>query len=237
MANVVVLNKETHRRLRVHAQPSAVLGDNQRFVPAVVGEFATLALHYPLLFSKEADTGRFYCGAMLGIDADENLFLEEQRDLQFYRPLNLQRGPFYTAGPDLAIDIDHPRLAAGGDTALFDAGGEPSTYLQSIIGLMNDLKVGLDRTRQFIDILLTLKLIEPLTIKANLDDGSKREITGLYTINPDSLKALPDEKVLELFRRGYLQLIYLQLASLNHVATLARKKNAGFLHIERQARG
>jgi len=35
--------------------------------------------------------------------------------------------------------------------------------------------------------------------------------------------------VLDLFRRGYLQLIYLMLASLKHVSALARKKNLSFL--------
>ena len=36
--------------------------------------------------------------------------LQEWRDLDFYRPLGLQRVPFYAAGPDVAIDLDHPRV-------------------------------------------------------------------------------------------------------------------------------
>jgi hypothetical protein len=229
VTNVVVLNSQVHAKLRVHAQPSATLGDNQRFVAIVAGEFAVAALHYPLFFSKDADTGRFYCGAMLGFDANENLLLEEQRGQKIYRPLNLQRGPFYTSGADLAIDLEHARVASSGETALFDERGEASAYLKSVIDLMNDLKIGAERTKQFIDGLLQLKLIEPLSLNVNFDDGSRREITGLYTVNHDGLKALPDAQVLDLFRRGYLQLIYLQLASLSHVSTLARKKNLGFL--------
>ena len=57
-----------------------------------------LVVHYPILFSKDAQTGQFYCGAMLGFDEGENLFLEEWREREFYRPLNLQRGPFFAAG-------------------------------------------------------------------------------------------------------------------------------------------
>jgi SapC len=234
MPNIVVLNNHAHRKLRVHAQPSATLGDNQRFVAVVVGEFSLLAMHCPLFFSKEADTGRFYCGAMLGFDQQENLFLEEHREQKLYRPLNLQRGPFYTSGPDLAIDMEHPRVASSGDQALFDEKQEPSSYLKSIIDLMNDLKVGLDRTRQFIDTLLGLQLIEPLTVKADFDDGSQREIAGLYTVSHDALRSLTDDKVIELFRRGYLQLIYLQLASLAHVSGLARRKNLSFMRRDSQ---
>jgi SapC len=229
MSNIVLLDSQSHRKLRVHAHAAAHYGDDQRFVAVVVNEFHAVALHYPILFSKDADTGQFYCGAMLGFDVGENLFLEEQRALNAYRPLNLQRGPFLTAGSDLAIDLDHPRVAPSGDQELFTEAGEPSNYLHSIMGLMQDLRPGLERTRIFIDTLLGLKLIEPITITARFDDGNNREFTGLYTVNRDQLKQLADAAVLELFRRGYLQLIYLMLASLDHVSSLAQRKNRSFL--------
>lgn len=229
MSNIALLDSQTHRKLRVHASAAARYGDNQRFVAVVVSEFPLLALHYPILFSKDADTGQFYCGAMLGFDAGENLFLEEHRTLTAYRPLNLQRGPFLTSGSDLAIDLDHARVAPSGDQALFTDSGEPSLYLQSIVGLMRDLRPGLERTRIFIQTLLSLELIEPVTIAARFDDGIKRQFTGLYTVNRDQLQELADAAVLDLFRRGYLQLIYLMLASLNHVSSLAQRKNRSFL--------
>jgi hypothetical protein len=229
MSNIVLLDSQSHRKLRVHAQPAAHYGDDQRFVAVVVNEFHVLAMHYPILFSKDADTGQFYCGAMMGFDAGENLFLNDQRTSGTYRPLNLQRGPFLASGRDLAIDLEHPRVAPSGDQALFTEAGEPSGYLQSIMGLMRELRPGLERTRIFIDTLLNLKLIEPIAISARFDDGADREFTGLYTVNRDQLKELADAAVLDLFRRGYLQLIYLMLGSLAHVSALARRKNRSFL--------
>jgi hypothetical protein len=68
-----------------------------------------------------------------------------------------------------------------------------------------------------------------MTISARFDDGVQREFTGLYTVNRDQLKELADGAVLDLFRRGYLQLIYLLLLSLNHVSGLAQRKNRSFL--------
>jgi len=229
VTNVLLLDSQAHRALRVHARPGLEYGDNQRFVPVVVSEFAALVMHYPILFSKDADTGQFYCGAMLGFDAGENLFVEDHRASTGYRPLNLQRGPFLTAGADLAIDLDHPRVAPTGDQPLFTDGGEPSTYLKSIMGLMRELRPGLERTRIFIDTLLKLKLIEPITITARFDDGIDREFTGLYTVNRELTKGLADAAALDLFRRGYLQLIYLMLASLENVSALAQRKNRTFL--------
>jgi hypothetical protein len=229
VTQIVVLNSETHRKLRVNAAPSLELGDNQRFVPVAISEFPSLALCYPILFSKDADTGQFYCGAMLGFDPGENLFIDGQSDKSLYRPLNMQRTPFYAAGDELAIDLDSPRVGAAGEQVLFGEAGEPSSYLQSIMAVMRELKPGLERSKIFIDSLMELKLIESVTIKSQFDDGSKREAVGLYTVNREALAGLNDAAVLNLFRRGYLQLIYLQRTSLSHIATLARKKNRSFL--------
>ena len=225
----MVLNSSLHRGLRVNASPAPAFGDDQRFVPVVISEFAALALHYPVLFAKDADTGQFYCGAMLGFDPHENLFLDAQRDDNLYRPLNLRRGPFYTAGSDLAVDLDHPRVGAAGDQPLFDEAGKPSPYLQSVMGIMRELTPGVEQTRIFVRTLLDLKLIESVTIKAHFDDGTRRETDGLYTVSRDALTGLADAAVLDLFRRGYLQLIHLQRASLGHVTALAQRRNRSLL--------
>ncbi len=215
--------------LRVQAQPAPELGDNHRFVQVVVSEFPSLALHYPILFSKDAETGQFYCGAMLGFDVGENLFLDAQRNDSLYRPLNLRRGPFYTAGDNVAIDLDNPRVSAAGEQALFGDAGEPSAYLQSVMGVLQELKPGIEQTKIFIDTLMDLKIIKGVTIKTQFDDGTQREVTGLYTVDPEALTGLNDAPVLDLFRRGYLQLIYLQRVSLEHLPALTRKKNRKFL--------
>ena len=229
MTNVVPLNSQVHRTLRVDARPSALYGDNQRFVPVVVKEFPLLAVHYPILFSKDADTGAFYCGAMLGFDAGENLFLSEGKAPDAYRPLNLQRGPFFTAGGDVAIDLDNPRVGASDGQQLFGENGEPTPYLQSIIALWRELRPGIEMTKVFIETLMKLKLIEPISIDVGFDDGTRRDVVGLYTTNQVTLRSLPDATVVDLFRRGYLQLIYLMIASLKQVPVLAQMKNRRLL--------
>lgn len=221
MTNIVVLNKAEHKSLRVQA----LAGEARNFVGVIVNEFPHLVMHYPILFSKDAETGAFYCGAMLGFDMGENLFAED--GISIYRPLNLQRGPFFTAGTDLAIDLDSPKVGAG--ESLFDEAGEPTAYLKSIMALFRDLVPGIERTRIFAETLLGLKLIEPIDINVGFDDGTSRSLAGLYTINREALRDLSDADTLNLFRRGYLELIYLMAASLRHIPLLANKKNSRLL--------
>lgn len=229
MTQIVPLNKDLHRTLKVDGRASAVYGDNRRFVQVVVNEFSHLVVRYPILFSKDSATGQFYCGAMLGFDEGENLFLEEWSEREFYRPLSLQRGPFYTHGPELAIDLDHPRVGVEGGKPLFDDFGQPTRYLQSIIWAFQDLKPGLEMTKVFIARLLELNLIEPIDIEVEFDDGTMRNCAGLYTVNQEVLSRLPDTVVVELFRRGYLTLIHLMIASLKQLPLLARRKNGRLL--------
>ena len=231
MTNIVPLDKEAHRSLRVQAAAAARYGDNQRFVPVIVAEFPHLAVHCPILLSKDAVTGAFYCGAMLGFDEGENLFLKDVEGHDGYRPLNLQRMPFYASGGELAIDLDHPRVTtvdmpAGGQyQSIFTEQGEPSRYLRSILAAFDELTPGVERTKRFIDTLLEHRLIEPVEFDLEFDDGTALQVTGLYTIAQDQLRELPDATVVELFRRGYLKLIYLMIASLKQVPVLAQKKN------------
>lgn len=227
MANITVLNSEAHRGLKVQAGAAARFGDNQRFVPVILGEFPFLAVHYPILLTKDSNTGAFFVGAMLGFDEGENLFLNAG-GMQTYRPLNLQRGPFFAAGGDLAIDLDSPRISDGG-TPLFSETGEPTRYLQSIMALFRDLARGVELTRIFVESLVRLKLVEPVDITASFDDGGRRTLTGLYTINHEALRALDDATVLDFFRKDYLQLVYLMIASLKQVPVLARMKNDALL--------
>ncbi len=176
--------------MKVDARAAAAYGDNQRFAHVIIKEFPLLVVHYPILFSKDANTGEFHCGAMLGFDEGENLFLPEWRDLEYYRPLGLQRVPFYANGSDVAIDLDHPRVGVAEGTALFTEIGQPSRYLQRIIWAFQDLSTGIEGTRHFIARLLELKLIEPISVEAEFDDGTTRDCYGLYTINQDVLGAL-----------------------------------------------
>lgn len=229
MTRIATVNNGEHRSLRVDGRVSAAYGDSQRFVQVITGEFAHLVIHYPILLSKDSVTGQFLCGVMLGYDRDENLFLEDWRQGQAYRPLMLQRAPFCAHGKELAIDLDHPRVGVEGGEPLFTDNGHPTQYLESIRQTFRYLQPGLRATKVFVSHLLELKLIEPIDLEVEFDDGSRRDGVGLYTIDQGALGALSDSAVVELHRRGYLRLIDFMIASLKQLPILTSRKNARLL--------
>jgi hypothetical protein len=226
MANIVTLDTQAHRHLRVKAGPSASLGDAQRFAPVIPGEFTQMATLCPLFFSKDAETGAFYCGAMLGFDEGENLFLDDEDGWRGHRPLSLQRMPFYVSGPDLAIDLDHPRVGQSDGVAVFDTDGKPTAYLESVMASFRQLHAGQEQSRIFIETLLKHDLVEAVDLDVAFDDGAQHHIQGLYTINRERLESLADETVVELFRRGYLLLIHAMLVSHKQLPALVERRNA-----------
>jgi len=222
MVNIALLNTEAHRDLKVQPAASQRYGDNQRFVAVVPAEFPLLAVHYPILVAKDATSGDLALGALLGFDESENLFLSD-KGMDSYRPLNLQRGCFFAAGDQIAIDLDSPRIGQEGE-ALFDDKGQPSQFTQNVMTIFRELIQGTAQAKQFVETLDKLKLLEAIDINASFHDGSKNTLSGVLTINPVKLHALADDQILDLFRREYLQAIYLMISSLRQLPVLVQMK-------------
>jgi hypothetical protein len=228
MTSIVVLDSERHRRVTVQGGHCAS-ADRQRFVQVVLKEFSLLAIQYPIVVSKNSDTGAFFVGAILGFDQGENLFATEGGVHEGYRPLNLQRAPFYVSDGRLAIDMDSPLVNTARGRALFDDEGEATPFLESIHYVLGEFRTGLEMTRIFIHTLLKHKLLVEMEVDLAFDDGTQRQLEGLYTIDQAALHALDDAAVLNLFRRGYMYLIHLMVVSVKQIAQLARRKNARLL--------
>jgi hypothetical protein len=222
-----ILNSEAHKALRMHEQP----GDASHFVMITIQEFPAAAAVCPIFFAKDRETGEFYTGALFGFREGELLVEGADRRDGLFHPLDLQRRGFFTAGENIAVDLSHPRFGADAPIALFDADGQPSNALRRIQTILGQLMGGVDATRGFIRELLQLKLIEPIDVTLNFDDGQTLQLDGLYTVTRDGLADLDDEQVVDLFRKGYLQAAHCMTFSLNQIAVLARRRN------ERLARG
>jgi hypothetical protein len=220
MLNVQLLSAENHRRLRVRGRDASM----PHFVQIVPAEFPAAGTCCPILFTKEPETGSFYTGAMFGFKAGQNLTgsTEERGGFQ---PLMLQRDGFFLSGQHIAIDRDHARFSETEGDPLFDAASQPADALRAMQRVLGDIHTGLEQMKSFIGALLELKLIEPIEVSLQFDDGERLSLQGLYTVSLDRLRQLDDSHALRLFRAGHLQLAYLMAASLKQISRLAGIRN------------
>ena len=229
MANLVALNNQAHRELRVsrHTSPQTAQVDAMSVVPR---EFQRLVAHYPIFFTKSAESGRFEPAVLLGFQKKENLFFVDGRWDVAYVPLQMQRQPFSLlprsqGGAEIALDMSSPQLQAGAGERLFHDDGEPSKYLQNVTSILSALVSGSKEGLEFTARLAELNLFEPVKINIEFVDHSEARLQGLYWIAPAVLKALPAAQLAELRDREFLEWMYFQMASVAHVSGLVARKN------------
>lgn len=238
MSNYALLNKEQHKDLRIITQRGADYGDNVMHAMTFALEFRDVQSCYPVFFCKDGQTGSIYPTALFGLEQDNNQFLNESGWDATYIPLSVRRHPFLIGfqsssengdgekAPVVSLDMDNPRISDTEGEQLFDDQGEPSKFLQTSIATLENIHRGLEHNKGFIAAILQHELLESFTLDITLNDGSAHQLQGFYTIAEEKLHSLDGETLGELNAAGYLQPIFMAVASIARVRTLIDKKNA-----------
>lgn len=232
--SVRAIDASRHQEAAVSTTIDAGWAGALRHVHIGVGEIEIAACDYPLAFLKDADTGRFRLAALLGLARPRNLFLLNGQWLATYLPLNLVREPFrLMLGNDNrlvdAIDEAHPRFNRTDGQRLFSAGGSPTAFLDRMRGLMKTIHADMAPTTDFVEMLVAHGLVAPMALElwpGEPDDGPPERVEGLYTIDAEALRTLPDATFLQLRRAGQLAPAYQMLGSLGQLNRLQQLHNA-----------
>lgn len=239
MPNHQVLDNITHKDIRVITEHHPKFGDTESYSNLSISEFRDAQAHYPIFFRKSNESGQFEAIALFGFAVEENLYLDDSGWNTNYVPFSVQRRPFLigfqqrnelgvlTQEPVVHIDMDSPRItkeSSQGQAIFLEQGGQ-SDYLQHVSSVLKAIMDGHTETKGFIDCLLEHDLIESVTIKVQLNDASNHELGSLYTINEQKLADLAPEPLVEFHRKGYLQGIYMILASMSNMTHLIDLKN------------
>jgi SapC len=236
MARHVLLNNVEHKAMRVITTRSAALGDNVMSAIVVPAEFRSAQACYPIVFQKRSDTGQFQPLALFGFEAGENLFLTESGWDAIYIPFSIERQPFLIGGqrpvpqgaPEqlvVHVDLDSPRISSTEGEPLFLEYGGTTEYLNRASALLHALHAGLASTPPFVDALLGLDLLESFVIDIDLKDGSRNRLTGFYTVNEERVRALEGSSVATLHAQGFLEPLYMVVASTVHFRDLIDRRN------------
>lgn len=230
-ANHVAVTAEQHKNTKVRTDAGFAYASKIHVVPIVISEFADVAANCPIVFVKDENSDRLRVAAMLGLDVEKNLYVRDNEWLGTHIPMNLGRVPFsFTPLGDgkalgAAIDMDSDMVNEDEGQALFEENGEPSEYLKQVNGFLSSLFQGELATQKFSEAVAKHDILREFRLQMVGDDGSKRELVGLFTPAAPQLQALSDEAVLELHKEGFLAAIHIAIQSMAQVKRLVRQHN------------
>lgn len=229
MSNPVLLNNVEHKNLRIITTRGARYGDNAMLAITFPSEFRNLQAHYPIVFRKGGDGTSFEAVALFGFQEGENLFLGQDGWDAAALPLTIERQPFLIGVKDqelmVNVDLDSPRVSSSEGEPVFLPHGGNTEFLENMNSTLLAIHQGLQSMPAFTAALLEHELLEAFVFDIELNDGSQNRLAGFYTINEDRLAALRGDALQRLNEAGYLQPIYMALASLSNFRDLIERKN------------
>jgi len=239
MTNYITLDNNEHADLKVVHEYSAETGARVNQVRVFVSEFEELQKEYPIFF-RRTETGEYYAVtllgldvALLGLDVDENLFLDEPRWDARYTPAAIRKGPFQIglvkngateSIPTIKIDLDDVRVGKEAGNALFQSGGGLTPYLQHISKTLQSIHIGMNSEAAFFEELEKLSLIEPIVVQLSVSETKSYTVPDIFSISKDKLLNLEPSDLTRLHKSGLLSLCQWVLTSLGNTNNLLERK-------------
>ncbi|MEJ2401224.1 MAG: SapC family protein [Xanthomonadales bacterium] len=237
MTNQVLLDNVTHKNLRIRPGYGRGMGFESNAARVFPVEFTQLQMEYPIVFMRNRETGHFEPIVLFGLVDGENLFLTDTGWDARYVPLTVQRQPFLIGfqesleagvpqrAPVVYVDLDHPKVSREeGEPVFLEHGGE-SPLLERMTSVLLTIHEGAAENEAFSRLLVGLDLIESSTMEFVLDSGETLSLAGLHIINEDRLRGLNGAALETLHQKGYLQAVYMMLASMPNFRRLIDRKN------------
>ncbi|SDE47800.1 SapC family protein [Kordiimonas lacus] len=234
MTQHVLLNNVDHKDLRIITERSAALGDAIMSCVTFPTEFRDLQAHYPILFQKDPNSGAIQAVALMGLTKGENLFLTGAGWDAHYVPMVVEMQPFVIGmqqrpGEEpqtvVHVDMDSPRVSTTEGQPVFLPKGGSTEYLEQITAILDRLHMGASTSGDFYSTIDSYGLLEPLAVEIDLKDGSTNRLVGFHAINEEKLYGLDGAALGVLNEKGYLQPLYMAVASLSNLRDLIERKN------------
>jgi hypothetical protein len=224
----VPVTKKRHGDTSIKAGTDYSFAKGVNSVPLMATEFELSSAEYAIVFS--GDGKDVMPAALLGIRDQENIYVDANGAWNAkYIPAFVRRYPFVFSSQDrttfsLCIDEDFPGVNKKGvGERLFDAEGERTQYLQSVLGFLQAYQAQFEATRAFCQRLVDLNLLEAMQAQFRLRSGQRIALGGFMTVNRGRLRALPGDALSRLAASGDLDLIYAHLHSQRNFTPTAER--------------
>ncbi len=226
----VPLDRAAHRNSKIKLRdPDFTFAGQTNSVPVTTLEFPRAATEFPIVFAGPS-VDRLMPAAVLGLRNNENIFVDAGgKWTSAYIPAFIRRYPFVLAernnGQDFTVCIDtaFSGWEAADGQPLFDEQGQETPWLKNALTFLGQYQANIRQTVAFTAKLHELNLLIAREIHARDAKGQPLTLRGFYAVDEAKLTALPDAKIVELFRAGFMGLIHAHLLSFANVAKLEQR--------------
>lgn len=195
--------------------------------PLVLNEIFKAAVSMPIGFSKEKDNRMPM--ALLGIEADKNLYLSSEGAWYGrYLPAFFRGYPFCVL-PDengtqvLCMDENSGLLNEDGvGWPFFNSDGTPSERIEQTVKFFDELSSGHDQTKEICKTIQDLGLLIPWEISVVGSDGEQMTLDIMDRVDEDALNQLGSDDLHKLQSSGAMAVIYAHLISLQNLQLIER---------------
>jgi hypothetical protein len=197
-------------------------------IPLNVNEFVEAAKHYPIVFSSGSDARPM---AVTGLRKGENAFVDEQGQWApgVYIPQYVARYPFIFARDDssnrYALVIDRSAKMISDDPEFpFFQGNELSEQSNRILEFCKEYENQRVASDAFIRAVRDdYDLLTRREVNVPVSENNTRNLGEMVAVDEKKLRDLPEDAVLDLWKRNYLPFIYAHLMSQSNWRTLLER--------------
>ena len=230
----VALSIERHQDVMVNVEARKEFGNHVNRAVLLSSEFGAAQKEFPILISKKT-AEQLEAHAILGLEKDENLFIDGAAWISSYIPAVFARGPFslgYVKDSEggksndvrIMIDEKNARIGQTGEAIFSELGGD-TPYLEKIKRVLQVVDIGLNFDPNFYKQITNLELLEQVKISIRLSSEVEYTFSDYYTINQEKFAALGPEALHDLHATGALGPIFHLISSLGNFQKLIDFKN------------
>jgi len=233
------LDTEEHRTHGFKVNTGFDFAAGDMLAPVLLAELTRILPHYPLVFRRQAENGRFQLNVLLGFKPGGNLFVDAQNQWHpdCYVPSVYRSYPFvmkkvrkdggvrglicFDRRSGLYRENPDPQQR---EVRFFDDDGHLQPGMKKLVTLLEKTTHNREVTQAAVDALADAQVLVPWEVRA-VRGGEPPEtvIQGLYRIDEAALNSLDADSLLSLQRNHALTAAYAQLLSMDRIRPLRQK--------------
>lgn len=226
---LVPINSSQHKDIKLKRAQNYNFAKQVHVAPLLAHEFPQASSSFPIIFHKNEESGDFQALALLGLEKEKNLLIQDGNWMATYVPASIRRYPFAAASVNgdegnmvICLDEEAEMFNTDEGEALFNEDGSEAEVLNQVKEFMNSFVEREAASRAFVKYIADKDLFTPRTVGYTNEQGERVNIGSFQALDEKKLNELTDEDFIEMRKRGYLPVVYAVLTSMQQMDSLFR---------------